>query len=240
MNEENTSDRHFRWRGTSISRIEAFCDAVFAIATALLVVSADMPETFDQLRDVMVRFLGFAFSFALLMLIWYFHYQFFRRFGLQDRLTIVLNAALMFVVLFYVYPLKFLSNALAAVYAGVPMGVTLADGSVVAPMQGSDWPELMIIYSSGYLAIFLIFTLLYLHAYRKRGALGLSLLEGQMTRLHVETNLLQVLFGVASIAIAAFLPINYVPFSGIIYMFVGPAVAVYAIVRSRKWKAAAS
>jgi len=36
--------------------------------------------------------------------IWYEHSAFFRRFGLNDGVTIVLDAVLLFVVLFYVYP----------------------------------------------------------------------------------------------------------------------------------------
>jgi hypothetical protein len=36
------------------------------------------------------------------------HYYFFRYYGLEDITTIVLNTLLLFLVLFYVYPLKFL------------------------------------------------------------------------------------------------------------------------------------
>lgn len=42
------------------------------------------------------------------MIIWLKHYRFFRRFGLYNTTTIWINAALLFVILFYVYPLKFL------------------------------------------------------------------------------------------------------------------------------------
>jgi hypothetical protein len=44
--------------------------------------------------------------------VWCDHYVFFRRYGLQDYLTMHLSAVLLFVVLFYVYPLKFLFTAL--------------------------------------------------------------------------------------------------------------------------------
>ena len=39
---------------------------------------------------------------------WGRHYYFFRYYGLEDITTIVLNTLLLFLVLFYVYPLKFL------------------------------------------------------------------------------------------------------------------------------------
>jgi len=37
---------HFRWRGTHVSRIEGFTDAVFAFAVTLLVVALEVPHTF--------------------------------------------------------------------------------------------------------------------------------------------------------------------------------------------------
>ena len=56
----------------------------------------------------MKGFVAFAICFAILVQVWYYHYIYSRRYGLQTTYTIVLNAALLFVVLFYVYPLKFL------------------------------------------------------------------------------------------------------------------------------------
>lgn len=53
-------------------------------------------------------FPAFALTFAALMTLWVRHYYFFRYYGLDDLATIVLNTTLLFLVLFYVYPLKFL------------------------------------------------------------------------------------------------------------------------------------
>ena len=39
--------RDFRWRSSEITRIEGLSDAVFAIAVALLIVSVEVPKTFD-------------------------------------------------------------------------------------------------------------------------------------------------------------------------------------------------
>src|SRR5205085_5713780 len=89
----------FRWRSHEVSRIEGFSDAVFGFALTLLVVSLEVPRTFDDLLGVMRGFAGFAICFAGFFQIWYRHYVFFRRYGLQDRVTILLNALLLFVVL---------------------------------------------------------------------------------------------------------------------------------------------
>ena len=106
----------FRWRSHDISRIEALSDAVFAFAVTLLVVSLEVPKTFDELMHVMRGFGAFAICFTLLFVVWFNQYKFFRRYGLQDNVTLILNAMLLFVVLFYVYPLKFVFSFLVNIF----------------------------------------------------------------------------------------------------------------------------
>lgn len=57
-----------RWRGGQVTRIEALTDAVFGFAITLLVVSLEVPQTFDDLMAMMRGFVAFAFSFTLLIL----------------------------------------------------------------------------------------------------------------------------------------------------------------------------
>jgi hypothetical protein len=52
-----------------------------------------VPRSFDELADAMRGFAAFAICFALLLYYWYEHAKFFRRYGLQDTLTVVLNGA---------------------------------------------------------------------------------------------------------------------------------------------------
>ena len=105
-------EEDFRWRGEDVSRIEGFSDAVFAFAVTLLVVSLEVPKTFDELLATMRGFFAFAICFTLLLIVWYDHYKFFRRYGLRDAPTRWLNSALLFLMLMYVYPLKFLFTLL--------------------------------------------------------------------------------------------------------------------------------
>src|SRR3954447_6199908 len=118
-------EKGFRWRGGEIARIEGLSDAVFAFAVTLLVVSLEVPKTFTELQALMRGFFPFAISFALLMQVWHEQYRYFRRYNLQDAISTWLNCILLFVVLFYVYPLKFLWTLLVNVWTGAGMDVHL-------------------------------------------------------------------------------------------------------------------
>jgi len=105
-------EKYFRWRAGEITRLEAFCDVVFGFAITLLVVSLEVPHSYAELLADLRGFLPFAACFAQLILIWRTHYKFSRRFGLEDDYTVFLNVVLLFLVLFYVYPLKFVFTTL--------------------------------------------------------------------------------------------------------------------------------
>ena len=74
-------DGDFRWRGDGVSRIEGLSDAVFGFAVTLLVVSLEVPRTFDDLAAMMLGLPAFAITFTLLVLSWFAHYRFVRRYG---------------------------------------------------------------------------------------------------------------------------------------------------------------
>src|ERR1700704_297221 len=177
----------FRWRSHEISRIEGLSDAVFAFAVTLLVVSLEVPKTFSQLMETMRGFGAFAISFTLLFMVWFNQYKFFRRYGLQDNLTVCLNAILLFVVLFYVYPLKFLFTLLVSLFTGGGGHVRLPGGAEgVMVESGAPITSLMIIFGAGYIAVFGVFVLLYRHAYRRRTMLELNELEVFDTRKDIQ------------------------------------------------------
>jgi uncharacterized membrane protein len=171
---------HFRWRGGEITRLEGFTDAVFAFAVTLLVVSLEVPHTFEELLIAMKGFFAFAICFAILTQVWYFHYKFSRRYGLQTVYTIVLNAALIFVVLFYVYPLKFLFTL---AIGGLSRGKTVPIEQLNRMVKTTHELSLLwLIYSAGVIAVYGLFALLYHYAYRKRVELELNEYEALSTR----------------------------------------------------------
>ena len=121
----------FRMRGRDVTRLESFSDAVFGFALTLLVVSLEVPKNFDQLIETMRGFLAFAVCFAILAMIWNDRYTFCRRFGLQDGFVRALTCVLLFIVLLYVYPLKFLFNLFinGMILRGARGQLTLAQGT---------------------------------------------------------------------------------------------------------------
>jgi uncharacterized membrane protein len=99
MHRDQETSNGFRLRGTEITRLEGFSDAVFAFAVTLLVVSLEVPTDFNKLVDSMRDLLPFALCFAILCHLWYEHHLFFRRYGLNDTTMVVLNSVLLFVIL---------------------------------------------------------------------------------------------------------------------------------------------
>lgn len=186
----------FGTRDTPVSRLEGFSDGVFALSATLLVVTLEVPRSLDELLAGLRGFLAFALSFAMLLHIWAVHNGFFRRYGLSDATTVVLNGALLFVVLFYVYPLKFLAQALVQVFGGVAPGEARLFGSA------QDAATLMAIYGAGFVAVFALVALLYRHAWRRRAALDLDAAEADAARFWMRHHLIYVGVGALSVALA--------------------------------------
>jgi hypothetical protein len=193
----------FRWRNHEISRFEGLSDAVFGFAITLLIVSLEVPRTFDELLGTMRGFGAFAICFALLITIWYKQYTYFRRYGLEDTFTIVLNSTLLFVVLFYVYPLKFLFSLLFNSWMGISTDVHLPGGQIIPPIGRDQLPLLMIIYSLGFAAVAMVFIFLYWHAWNKRAELELNELELVDTRASICDSAIGLSVGALSVALAA-------------------------------------
>jgi hypothetical protein len=161
--------------------------------------------------------------------IWFQHYLFFRRYGFQDYLTVVLNMILLFVVLFYIYPLKFLFTLIMNQMIG--LGPPVGGAEVI---RTADMPVLMIIYSVGFVAVFFLFFLLYLHAYRQRQGLGLNELETAHTRFSLQAQIIHVSIGLVSIAMAAVGGPRFAPWAGLIYALIGPCRYVHGITAGRE------
>ena len=210
-----------------VHRIEAFSDAVFAFALTLLVVSLEVPSTFDELMATMRGFVPFAACFAVVTWLWHEHSVFFRQFGMADTVTVVLNSVLLFVVLFYVYPLKFVFTLVFAEVFGL-------SGARQVHARIEDSATLMTIYSVGFIVIFLCLAALYWHAGRRQGALKLDPLQAYDARAAMITHLLSVGVGVVSLIFTLALPAKLAGLSGYLYVLLGPVHGTYGSFNGRR------
>jgi uncharacterized membrane protein len=212
------AENGFRMRGVAMSRIDAFSDVVFGFALTLLVVSLEVPKDFSGLHEVVRGFLPFAICFTMLLTLWYAHYVFFRRYALHDQFTILLNSCLLFVVLFYVYPLKFLFTKL--------FGQIVRREGTAHFATSSQVTELMVLYGLGFAAVYFLIAALYWNAWRHRESLALNGLE----RLLTVSSIVDAL-GLAAIGLIAclgalfaglFFPASWAGAAGYLYFLIAP------------------
>ncbi|MDX1503686.1 MAG: TMEM175 family protein [Thermoanaerobaculia bacterium] len=219
----------YRPRRISPSRLEAFSDAVFGFSATLLVVSLEVPRTFPELLQSLEGFVAFGLSFLALILIWTTHNSFFRRYAPTDRMTMALNALLLFVVLFFVYPLKYISISFADAVLGI------GDGAASVETE-SQLQTLFVVYGAGFVAVFLCFAMLYLNVERRlAGVLELTPLERYDARTATQFHLILAGMGLASVALAGHgIGIRFGVLSGWMYAFLGPICAAHGYWRGSR------
>lgn len=231
FNKGQMREHTFKWRCHEILRIEAFSDAVLAFAVTLTVISLEVPETLKELLHSMIGMIGFAICFTFLIMIWVQQYKFFRYFGLHDNQVIFYNAVLLFTVLFYVYPLKFLFNML------ITGNEFEHNGKIIERVTSiEDMRTLMIIYGVGFIALYSIFYLLFNHVKKKKGEINLSPIELFYLESEQIQNVIFICFGIVSVVMAAILPANFVGISGIIYGLISPVLFIHFSNRGKKMK----
>lgn len=227
----------FRLRGAEMTRIETFTDAAFAFALTLLVVSLEIPNSYDQLIAALRGVPAFALSAALLMVFWAGHHGWSRRYGLQDALSIVLSCLLVFTVLVYVYPLRFLAKAVTAWMdhvLGLPLtSQPISFGSV------AELNQLFTVYGVGFVTMCLSIVLLNLHAWRQREPLQLNELELYDTRAEMGAWIILAATGLLSILIAIIASPTLAGAPGWAYMLLPIAMPVYAWLVARRRQALA-
>jgi len=234
FNKRAPADPLFRWRGENTSRLEALSDGVFAVTLTLLVVSLKVPSTFYELwlttRDLPI----FLVCFIMLLMAWHYHYIFFRRYGLEDFLTSVLNGAFLFLILFYAYPLKFLTTFLWKLILGesnrimfsIPAGITWEYGEFF------QRAGMMYFYGFGIIGVFGLLAIMLWRAYSLRDKLELDELECFLTISSLRSHLITVSVAIFSILILTFG--GQPGYAGIIYFLIGPLQTIEGIYQGKQ------
>lgn len=201
----------FRLRGMDMTRLETFTDAAFAFAVTLLVISVDdVPRSYPEFMDALKQIPAFIACFAQLMLFWWGHHTWSRRYGLEDGGSMFLSLALVAAVLIYIYPLRAIFSAFFANASGnflpVPFEFDL-----------SQIGTLFVIFGSGFSTLSALLVGLYLVALRRADTLCLNRREMARTRGDAIGWSLVLFTGVVSTLAAILLPGELKPLSGFVY-----------------------
>jgi Predicted integral membrane protein len=218
----------FRLRGKDPGRLENFSDAIFALAITLLLISTSPPQNFDQIKRFVFDLLPFVMCIALIIVIWYEHYTFFARYGLRNEKIVFLNAIFLIIVLFYVYPLKFLTK-LSLYMIAVPFNIEWLLKDLRAMISGNDMADLMVIYGMGAASVFLILALMYRLAYQRSDELELNDIEKFDTKVKVRTNVLMASVPLISVLMAILLKPHWSAgmISGFTYFLYTPIMLIH-------------
>jgi uncharacterized membrane protein len=218
-------------RKHKISRLEEFSDAVFGFALTMLVITTSVPRSYDDLLRTLQGIPAFACCFALLVWIWHEHDSFYERYPLQDNITVLLNSALLFVVVLYIYPLKFMFDSFMFQVFGLHADPNLQRMSLTQLANAS------VIYGLGFFLLMSLFALLYGHAYRRRVALGLDAAAAFDARALMGHHLVSAAVGLFAMLFAMLGPPQLAFLSPSSFALMGPGHWGYANWVERRRKA---
>ena len=246
---KRVSDEGFRYRGLETTRLENLSDAVFGFAITLLVITSEVPKSYLELQVSMYGFLGFIFCTMLLLGLWNNHSNFFLHYGLVDKTTKVLNALFLFVLLFYVYPLKYLFSYMGTlIYALLKR--SLGDESLAfqkawqlmaeQELSPAEWKDLMIRFGMGLFFIYLMILLMHFHALRKAEYLQLNQTEKYITKTFIHHYMLLMVITVLSMLVVVFFGGSAAAYAGMVYLLTAIILPVYKRFRIRKQEKAGS
>jgi len=151
-----------------------------------------------------------------------------------------LSTVLLFVVLFYIYPLKFLFTALMDQLLGFSTQVGSSTDDVIETIEPGQWPLLLVIFGAGFVVVQLVFALLYWRAYALRGMLNLNVHEASITRQEIQGFLILAGIGLASIAIALLGGEEAISWAGWVYLLSWPLMTIHGYIMTQRRRKSAS
>jgi hypothetical protein len=220
---------NFRLRGMEMTRTETFTDAAFAFALTLLVVSIDsVPSTYDELWLAVQGIPAFGLSCALLFLFWHGHWNWSRRYGLEDFASMVLSFFLVFVMLCYIYPMKYVTSIFVSWVTDRRLDV----GAEITSLD--ELYGIFTIYSIGFVALCFALILLYVRAWACRDELQLDAAERHITRSEIGSWVILAGTGIVAILLGLFAPHNPIMVPGWAYMLLPIIMPAWGAIRGRQ------
>ena len=215
-------DSRINYRGVNAARIDNLTDAVFGIAITLLIFNLSNPNSFQDLLTFTKTLPAFLISITFIVLIWNEHVEFSEIYTLNDTRLTVLNTIFIALVIFYVYPLRFLTLFLTNFFFNTDIEVNI---------QGSQVPYLMIYYGFVAFALYFILYLFYRRAMELKKELNLNTYEEYYTQS--QQRRLLILFIVPLSSIVLTIVINEISFiwasviGGFTYCLYTPLILIW-------------
>lgn len=228
-------NKEFRYRGEEPGRLENFSDAVFALAITLLLISTSPPASFDQIKRFVWDLIPFCICIAFILQMWHEHFKFYFRYGLRNGRVLVLNTMFLIIVLFYVYPLKFLTKMIL-----FPIAYILNQDEKMRELaelyKGTDMAYLMIIYGIGATGVFVVLMFMYRYALKNAALLELNEIEQFDTRASMQINFLMAIIPFISVVIAFAFHKSILGgmYAGLFYFLYPPAMIVFGKYTQKK------
>jgi len=215
-------DPRIKYRGETASRLDNLTDAVFGIAITLLIFNLTNPNSFQDLLTFTKTLPAFLISIAFIVLIWNEHTGFSEVYTLNDTRLTILNTIFIALVIFYVYPLRFLTLFLTNFFFNTEIAVNI---------QGDQVPYLMIYYGFVAFALYFVLYLFYHRALRLKTELNFNAFEEYYTKS--QKNRLLIMFVVPLLSILLTLVINEFSFiwasvvGGVTYCLYPPLIILW-------------
>ncbi|MCH7407902.1 DUF1211 domain-containing protein [Belliella sp. DSM 111904] len=212
-------DPRISYRGQNASRLENLTDAVFGIAITLLIFNLTNPNSFEDLLTFTKTLPAFLISISFIILIWNEHLYFSEIYTLNDSILALLNTIFIALIIFYVYPLRFLTLYLTNYFFYTDIDVSI---------EGYQVPYLMIYYGFIAFALYFILFWFYQRAFKLQDQLGLNTFEvfytaSQKWRLFI-------MFSIPLLSILVTIVINQYSFiwasltGGLVYLLYTPLI----------------
>ncbi|MDL1891939.1 DUF1211 domain-containing protein [Sphingobacteriales bacterium CHB3] len=152
INRNRQHDPRITYRGATASRLDNLTDAVFGIAITLSIFNLANPNSFGDLLTFTKTLPAFLISISFIVLVWNEHLHFSEIYALNDGRLMILNTAFIALVIFYVYPLRFLTLFLTNFFFQTDVSLNI---------EGYQVPHLMIYYGCAAFALYFILFLFY-------------------------------------------------------------------------------
>ncbi|MCH7403332.1 TMEM175 family protein [Belliella kenyensis] len=217
-------DPRIAYRGQNASRLDNLTDAVFGIAITLLIFNLTNPNSFEDLLTFTKTLPAFLISISFIILIWNEHLYFSEVYTLNDSMLAFLNTIFIALIIFYVYPLRFLTLYLTNYFFYTDIAVTI---------EGNQVPSLMIYYGFIAFALYFILFLFYQRAFKIKHELALN--EFEVFYTSSQRWRLFIMFSIPLLSILVTLVINRYSFiwaslaGGLVYLLYTPLIIWWQI-----------